>query len=113
LALSSTAVVSSVGIMQSYSFNFTLNASLWLNMRTVLTVSCIDPISGRVFCYLSPNSLSITSLGRNVDGLYREYANGFLVPTYSRNSAYETFYTDTATFDLGIITNTGITGLKG
>ena len=87
------------------SVKITLNIPLFYNLKTKITVKCIDVTTKKQFANII--SLKIASMGSNIDGLMNEY-NQRLIPTvYSTSVLNASFYKDTAVLDLGIITNTG------
>ncbi len=67
--------------------------------------SCLDAATGISFCNIE--SFRVISAGRNVDGLMADIPNDRILGTYNSSSEIN-FHNDTATLDLGVITNTGL-----
>jgi hypothetical protein len=93
-----------VSIRQSVNIKFKINVPSYSNIRLVLNFSCVQ--SGVQFARI--DSLGISSIGKNIDGLAKEYEAQLLNPVFSRKDSLANFHQDTAEFDLGIITNTSI-----
>ncbi len=91
-----------VAIGQNVTSHICIKFPDFANARTIVSLNCIDPVTGRQFC--SFLSMKIVSAGRNVDGLMSEYTYKLMKPTY--NNLTDPIYTSSVTFDLGIITNT-------
>lgn len=97
-----------VSIRQKVNIKFKINVPSFSNIRVVLNFSCVQ--SGVQFARI--DSLGISSIGKNIDGLAKEYEAQLLSPVYSREDSSASFHQDTAVFDLGIITNTSIVDLS-
>lgn len=104
--VSFSSTIPNVAIRQSVTYNATIRVPPFSNIRSVLYFSCIDVVTGRAFCNI--NSVSVTSAGCNVDGFWQEYSYGLIPVIFSRTTTTDNFYNDTATLDLGFLTNTGI-----
>lgn len=89
-------------IGQSLTLNLSINIPPYSNCRTKLVFSCVDNLSARQFCHI--NSIKIVSFGKNVDGLQNEYLNNLILPLFDKTAM--TYYNDSASLDLGIVTNT-------
>jgi hypothetical protein len=93
----------SVSIKQLVTFRVNINIPPNSNLPANFTFTCASP----GFQYGHIKAIRVISMGRNIDGLMREYNASFLSPTFYSTNSSATFYTDSANFDLGIITNTG------
>jgi hypothetical protein len=83
--------------------NITIKVSIppFYNAKTTFIFKCIDQLFDMSFCNI--NYAPAISFGRNVNGS-KDYidASSFLLETSANNG----YYKDTATLDLGILTNT-------
>ena len=100
--MSLSALSFSAGIRNSLALQVTLTIPPNSNVKTVIQFKCVDS-TGQ---FANIESLKIVSMGRNINGLMREYNASLLVPTYYTSGVGESFYNDSVSFDLGIITNT-------
>ena len=90
------------GIRKLLKLQVTLTIPPNSNVKTWAQFKCVDSIGQ----FATIESLKIVSMGRNINGLMREYNASRLVPYYYTSGVGESFYKDMVDFDLGIITNT-------
>ncbi len=93
-----------VSIRQTVNIKFKINVPSFSNIRLMVNFSCVQ--SGVQFARI--DALGISSIGKNIDGLEKEYQAQLLKPVFSRKDSSANFHQDTVEFDLGIITNTSI-----
>lgn len=74
------------------------------NTRTLLNFSCVDASTNRQFCHIK--SVSLVSIGKNVDGFFNEYKNQLITGSFLKKASVANFYNDSLVLDLGILTNT-------
>jgi hypothetical protein len=108
-----TSTTTTAGIGQIVTANISINIPQFSNLRTILTFSCLTTVSGVQKQFANILSFNVISMGKNVDGLMSEINKLGLNAKMSSISPnglkyFENFYNDTATLDLGVVTNTGI-----
>jgi hypothetical protein len=81
---------------------FNLNIPPNSNYKVALEFKCVD-VAGQ---FGQIQSAKILSMGRNIDGLMREYKAGRILSVSNKSGIGESYYYDSIKIDLGIITNT-------